>query len=118
MNNSDVYDQKLPKSEIIKKKDDFRILIHTGKKWHGNCFRVFFLKSDRRQVGFAVSRKLGKAHQRNRIKRLMREMYRKQKNTIGPYKLIVLAKNDIGWPKLDIMEKEFERFIQESGITD
>lgn len=55
--------------------------------------RVIVLPSSERQVGFTVAKKNRLAHQRNRLKRLLREIYRKHKAVFGTNIIILHAKS-------------------------
>ena len=108
-------DQRLPKKEILRKRDAFQNILENGKRWYGQYLRFFFLVSDRRQVGFVVPRRVGKAVVRNRIKRLMREAYRKRRQQIGLYQIIIIAKNTMNNIHLKNIEKDIDQFINILG---
>ena len=111
MNDEVHRDQKLPKKEVISKQDEFRDILEGGKRWHGSCLRFFFLGSEERRIGFAVSKHLGKAVTRNRIKRQMREVYRKHKYELGNIRLIMMPQRKMRHFKYQDVEKDMLDFI-------
>ena len=77
--------QTYPKKEKLKGKDDLALLFKKGKWFsHGNL-RIVFVKCEEDGVpkfGVSVAKKIYKrAVDRNRIKRLLREAYRLNKET-------------------------------------
>lgn len=83
-------DFKLPKEEKLKHKKDIGLLFEKGKWKTCDNVRIITLNLDNKpqedfsfdnqKVGVSVSKKLfKKAHDRNRIKRLLRESYRLNK---------------------------------------
>ena len=80
----------LPKKEIIKSKKDFEKIIRTGKKFASGHIKAFFQLGDKRRVGFAVSNKIKGAVRRNKIKRWLREIYRREKYTLNDSTEIII----------------------------
>lgn len=72
----------LSKAEILRGGHDFNA-VHNGGKSFANRALVLLVVSDERfngKIGFAAGKRLGGAVVRNRVKRLMREAYRLNKN--------------------------------------
>jgi ribonuclease P protein component len=56
---------------------EFQALFHRGKRIERSSFLVLWRETERgRRVGFAVSRRLKRAVDRNKIRRRLREAYR------------------------------------------
>ena len=68
----------MKKTEMIKRKYEFKILFSKGKIYYGININLYFLKNKLgiNKLGIAVSKKSGKAVDRNKIKRLIRENYK------------------------------------------
>ena len=74
----------LSKAEIFRGKNDFNAVHNRGKSFANHAL-VMLVVSDEHysgKVGFAAGKKLGGAVVRNRVKRLMREAYRLNKNSL------------------------------------
>jgi len=69
----------LPKKEIIRGKKSFERVLTNGKRFTKGYLKIFVCSGSERKVGFAISSKVRKAVVRNRIKRWLREIYRKEK---------------------------------------
>ena len=68
----------LPKECKIRKTKEYALLRNSGKTYMGEytLFRFFFSARQETKMGITVSKKYGRAHQRNRFKRLCREAFR------------------------------------------
>jgi len=68
---------RLPRSERLTTSAEFQALFHRGKRIDRLSLLVLWREADHaRRVGFAVSRQLGRAVDRNRVRRRLREAYR------------------------------------------
>ena len=76
-------DESLPRRERLRKRREFVAVQGRGRKLHTDCFLVFVLSRDDAagpaRLGVTVSRKVGGAVERNRVKRLVREVFRRHK---------------------------------------
>ena len=73
---------KLPRTSCLKTNADIERLLKSGKKFSGDCFLLFWGLADSFKYGTLVSKKLGSAVERNRIKRLFREAVRLNKHML------------------------------------
>ncbi len=71
---------KFPKSARILKSGHFRHILKTGRRISGEWIAVDFRmgRSFSPRLGITVSKRYGKAHERNRLKRLVRESFREK----------------------------------------
>ena len=79
----------LSKSERVKNKKDFQKIYNEGRILYSSQNKIkvnYYIQSSLNQIGikaaFVVSSKAGKAVWRNRVKRLLREAYRNNKNEL------------------------------------
>jgi len=85
--------QRFPRSERLIRKRDFHYAYEKGEKRVGDMFICFLVRraDQGRKLGCAVSRKVGKAVVRNRIKRYIREVYRRHRDIIAPDTQVVVV---------------------------
>ena len=77
----------------LKKQADFQKIFDKGKRAFSPSMTILYRKSEKLTFGISVGKRHGKAVQRNRIKRLLREAFRKNANLInGTYSLVIVPK--------------------------
>jgi ribonuclease P protein component len=86
-----VSSQTFPKSRRLRKRREFLAVQRSGKKIHGRYFVVVAAHGSGR-IGIAVSKKVGNAVKRNRIKRLVREYVRQNEWLPADRDVVVIAK--------------------------
>ena len=85
----------MKKTEMLKKNYEFKTVLSKGKFFIGKEIEIFLLKNNQKRnlLGIAVGTKNGKAFQRNRAKRIIRESYTKLENKLVEGNSIVILMN-------------------------
>lgn len=86
-----------PKQERLLNRKDFVNLNRLGKKYHTKHFIIIYKKTGTgiSRLGITVSKKIGNAVKRNRVKRLIREFYRLNKiNFPFSCDIVIIAKKN------------------------
>jgi ribonuclease P protein component len=88
----------LKKGERLLRRADFQRLSKTGNRINGDYFVILFARNGlgKLRLGITVSKRVGRAVMRNRLKRLVREYFRQHKGLFGDsYDVNVIAKSSI-----------------------
>jgi len=88
----------LPKKVRLLKRAQFLTVSKQGKKVHTGSFLAIVLKGTalNNRIGITVSKKVGNAVERNRIKRIIREYFRHNKENIsGPNDINIIARKGL-----------------------
>lgn len=85
---------RFTKADRILRRRDFQAAQARGKRLHTAHFGVCLAPgpTDHPRLGLVVTRRLGKAVQRNRVKRLVREFFRRHKLLLPAWDIVVMAK--------------------------
>ena len=77
----------------LKKQADFDKLFKKGKRLFSPSVTVIYAPSKRTTMGISVGKRHGKSVKRNRIKRLIREAFRREVETLkGTYAFVIIPK--------------------------
>ncbi|MCQ2405769.1 MAG: ribonuclease P protein component [Oscillospiraceae bacterium] len=82
-------------TDTLKKNYEFQRLYHKGSSSVSPLLVLYFRKAKRQtnKIGITVSKKLGKAVTRNKIRRRLREIYRLHESEISPgIDLVIVAR--------------------------
>ena len=107
-------DQSFPKRNRLKTEEDFQRVYEEGKKQVNNYFVIYGRENDRGipRIGLVTSRSLGKAVERNRVKRMLREAFRKNKSLFDFYDIVVIPREKVTSLNNKNIEREFLNTIQ------
>jgi ribonuclease P protein component len=104
-----------PSERRIRKRREFSSVFDRGQRIHGRFFTFLLLQTplDRSRLGIVASRKIGGAVQRNRAKRLIREMFRTEvrlSESTAAIDLVVI-------PRRELLDAEFPAATQDFRNT-
>jgi ribonuclease P protein component len=108
----------------IRKGWEFDLIFRTGFRVQGELVRLLFLKKTGKtsfdggpRVGYAVGKRQGKAHVRNRGKRVLREAFRRLRPWTSPGAMLVFSLKD---KALDLKANEIycdmARVLRKNGL--
>jgi ribonuclease P protein component len=106
--------ERFPKSARLRKRPQFLRLSRSGKKSHTPNFVVICEHNDcgETRLGITVSGKVGNAVVRNRIKRLVREFFRRRRHELAPgLDILVIAKKTAADVSLTSVENELRKSL-------
>lgn len=105
-------------SSSLKLNHIFRRLYRTNGQ--ANSYLVLYARKNRtgtNRVGVTVSKKLGKAHVRNRIRRRLREVYRLNEEKFQPgWDIVVVARSRAVDAKFHRLEDSYLALAAKAGI--
>ena len=107
--------QSLPRRERVRKRREYVAIQGQGRKLHTDSFLVFVLEhaGSPTRLGVTVSKKVGGSVERNRVKRLVREAFRRSK-TLFPQGLdvVFVAKRAAVAADFEQVMREIERLCR------
>lgn len=105
--NKQVAGEKMNKQQRIKKNKEFQRVFKKGKSFANRQFIVYLLKGEQEEfrLGLSVSKKVGNAVARNRVKRYIRQAFLELKDDLLPNAdYIIIARPQAA--KLDFHESK------------
>lgn len=103
----------------IKENRDFRFAYKRGKKIVTPYIVMHYYKNrtDTTKIGITVSTAIGKAHVRNRVKRLVREAYRMySESVLNGYNIVWVSRSKTAFSSFEDVRKSVYSCLLESGL--
>ena len=100
-------------AERVRRRVDFKAVYDRGHRAHGRYGTIFVLNRGRGpgRLGIAATKKLGGAVQRNRAKRLIREVFRRNKIAAG-FDVVIVPKRELLHTSLTVLEADYRTIIE------
>ncbi len=105
----------LSPNERVRRHRDYQRIYERGSKVHSKLFTLFTLTNDQTvgRLGIAATKKLGGAVVRNMAKRLIREVFRRNKIAPG-FDVVVVPRREMVDASLTAIETEFRHTLERS----
>lgn len=100
-------------AERIRRRPDFQQVYERGARIGGRYSTVFMLPNGGKtgRLGIAATKKLGGAVQRNRAKRLIREVFRRNKIAPG-FDVVIIPKRGLLDASLTVLEADYRALVE------
>ncbi len=101
-------DQSFPKRVRIRKRREFLKIYKEGKKIQSKYLIIHYMPNNlgHPRIGITVTKKVGKSVIRNRWKRLIREVFRKNRGKFPPYDIVITVKRGYTPPSYKELEED------------
>jgi ribonuclease P protein component len=104
---------RFTKAARLRHRQDFLRAQAQGKRLHTRHFGVTLapMAEGHPRLGLVATRRLGKAVQRNRVKRLLREFFRRHQTGLPAFDLVIMAKKGASTLEYHQVEEELGRLL-------
>ena len=116
-------DQGFPKARRLLRRWEFRLVYDTGTPYRNAGFHLFVRPrsqpGEETRIGITVTRALGGAVVRNRLRRWTRETFRLAYPRIKPgYDLVVNCHRRLGEARRDQFDRSFENVLEKAHLLE
>ena len=105
------------KAKRIRNRRYYQQIQNFGSKYKTTHFIFFYVRSDCTQIGITVTKRIGNAVYRNKIKRFLREYFRHHYNNIPPFQVVVTVRyNCVPFKKEEMISSlhRFQKYLIEN----
>jgi len=109
-----------PPAVRVRSRVDFLKIQRSGRKVRGRCFSLLAIQNDlpSSRFGITVSKKIGNAVERNRVKRKIREIQRLTRHEILPgYDIVIIARRQSLGTSFEEMFIEYFQLVCLAGLS-
>lgn len=106
----------------LRKNEEFQQIFKNGKSYASRYFVIYILKNENHssfRVGISVSKKLGNAVVRNRVKRMIKEVIRKIHTHIKPgCDFIIIVRQAVSGMNYHEIDDKLKYILQKAKLMD
>ncbi len=103
----------------LKKRYQFNYVYKSGEHFSGDHMVLYVVSSKTKsiKVGLAVTKKIGKAVVRNKVRRRLRELLKKQVPALKQnYNIIVVARDNITSASFETLSNELSKLLKKAKL--
>jgi len=111
----------MKKTVSLKRNDDFQHVFRKGKTKGSSILVVFVMPNDMcfNRLGVTVSKKMGKAVLRNKLRRRIKEAFRLfEQDLVAGHDIVILPKPDLAQAKFNNILKTLKFLLKKQGLLD
>lgn len=111
-------DQRFPLGSRLRRRQDYQAVYEHGTRLSGSLMTVFFLPNPlgRPRLGIAATRKIGSAVIRNRAKRRVRDLFRREQIREA-LDIVVIPRRELAEVPVARLEAEFRGILRRRSRT-
>ena len=102
----------MEKQYRLKNTNEIAEVVTKRQRVYSPFFTCYYQNSQKMQIAFSVSKKYGNAVERNKIKRIMREICRPYLINVPCVKMVIVVKKEAQNQKFEQLKKDLERMIK------
>jgi len=106
----------MQKAYRIRKNKQFHYVYRKGKGAGAKEMSLTYVRAGKLQAGFSVSKKVGNAVVRNRVKRRMRECFRLQMHTLKNGFYVFTARPEAALASYEQLKKTMHYLLRRQGL--
>ena len=105
---------------MIKKDKKFKYIYTNGRSFANKKLVMYYIKNneEKLQIGISISKKVGKAVVRNRLRRLIKENIRLSENIKNGYSIIFLARVGADDLNFDTMKSSMNHILRKCELLE
>ena len=106
--------------DMIKKDKKFKYIYTNGRSFANKKLVMYYIKNneEKLQIGISISKKVGKAVVRNRLRRLIKENIRLSENIKNGYSIIFLARVGADDLNCDTMKSSMNHILRKCELLE